>query len=326
MKRKISKYPVETFNKLTKDIRDKLKKIQEKSSFIPNVFLALVYRPDELRAFFNYHDVIMERNSNLTKAEKEEPLVLTEGSTVSLGNEAESNENYQWFQKNNGYWTLMVQTNVYTIFQFGSISLSSIVILQLTPGNITYSHPANDGLIDPDETFISPGEGIYFASTMSKTENPSLYSWEPKGTKGLKYDLLQIFDKRLTNIGIMSDDANYSYCVDADATQLQNLNKPELLVFKAVNLSKNYTISPIRNIHLDTQNFVYFPAQDRSTIGYEYQSNKLEISSTAYDTFQFFGGPATVSVKAPSDFTYTILDENGNKSEYTGSQDIPINN
>lgn len=264
------------------------------------------------------------RNLAFTKAEKEEPLVLTDGSTALLGNKAESNENYQWFQKKNGDWTLMVQTNVYTIFEISSISLSSIVILQLTPGSITYSHPSNDGVIDPDETFISPGQGIYFASTMSKTGNPSLYSWEPKGTKGLKFDYLQIFDKRLTNIGIMSGDPNYSYCVDA--TQLQNLNKSELLVFKAVNLSKNYTISPIRNIHLDTENFVYFPARDNSTIGYEYQSNVLSIYSTAYDTFQFFGGPATVSVKAPSDFTYTILDENGNKSEYTGSQDIPINN
>jgi hypothetical protein len=210
------------------------------------------------------------------------------------------------------------------MFKIDSISLSSIVILQLTPESITYFHPSNDALIDPDETFISPGQGIYFASTMLKTENPSLYFWEPKGTKGLKYDLLQIFDKHLTNIGIMSEDANYSYCVDA--TQLQNLNDSESLVFKAVNLSTDYAISPIRNIHLDTQNFVYFLALDRSTIGYEYESNKLEISSTAYDTFQFLGGPATVSVNAPSDFTYTIIDKNGNKSAYTGSEDIPINN
>lgn len=264
------------------------------------------------------------RNLAFTKAEKEEPLVLTEGSTAILGNEAKSDENYQWFQKKNGDWTLMVQTNVYTKFTIYSISLSSIVILQQIPGSITYFHPSNDGLIDPDETFISPGQGIYFASSMSKTGNPLLYSWEPKGTEGIKFDFLQIFDKRLTNIGIMSKDPNYSYCVDA--TLLQNLNEPEPLVFKAVNLSTDYAISPIRNIHLDTENFVRYPSSDGSTIGYEYQGNELEISSTAYDTFQFFGGPATVSVDAPSDFTYTIIDVNGNTNEYTGSQDIPINN
>ena len=84
MKSKISNYPVATFNKLPKDIRDKVKKIQEKSGFIPNVFLALGHRPDELRAFFNYHDVIMERNSNLTKAEKEMIVVTTSSANSCL--------------------------------------------------------------------------------------------------------------------------------------------------------------------------------------------------------------------------------------------------
>ena len=84
MKSIISNYPVATFNKLPKDIRDKVKKIQEKSGFIPNVFLALGHRPDELRAFFNYHDVIMERNSNLTKAEKEMIVVATSSANSCL--------------------------------------------------------------------------------------------------------------------------------------------------------------------------------------------------------------------------------------------------
>ena len=84
MKSRISNYPVATFNKLPKDIRDKVKKIQEKSGFIPNVFLALGHRPDELRAFFNYHDVIMERNSNLTKAEKEMIVVATSSANSCL--------------------------------------------------------------------------------------------------------------------------------------------------------------------------------------------------------------------------------------------------
>ena len=35
--------------------------VQEKSGFVPNVFLALARRPDEFRAFFAYHDALMEK-------------------------------------------------------------------------------------------------------------------------------------------------------------------------------------------------------------------------------------------------------------------------
>ena len=51
--------------------------VQEKAGFVPNVFLALAHRPDELRAFFAYHDALMERDSGLSKAEKEMIVVAT---------------------------------------------------------------------------------------------------------------------------------------------------------------------------------------------------------------------------------------------------------
>lgn len=51
--------------------------VQEKSGFIPNVFLALAYRPDEFRAFFAYHDALMDKPGNLTKAEREMIVVAT---------------------------------------------------------------------------------------------------------------------------------------------------------------------------------------------------------------------------------------------------------
>jgi len=51
--------------------------VQEKSGFVPNVFLTLAYRPDEFRAFFAYHDALMERDSGLTKAEREMIVVAT---------------------------------------------------------------------------------------------------------------------------------------------------------------------------------------------------------------------------------------------------------
>lgn len=69
--------PVPEFNDLPGDIRDSILTIQEKSGFIPNVFLALAARPAEFRAFFAYHDALMENPSNLTKAEKEMIVVAT---------------------------------------------------------------------------------------------------------------------------------------------------------------------------------------------------------------------------------------------------------
>ena len=69
--------PVPELKELPDDIRDSILAIQEKSGFIPNVFLALAARPAEFRAFFAYHDAIMENPSNLTKAEKEMIVVAT---------------------------------------------------------------------------------------------------------------------------------------------------------------------------------------------------------------------------------------------------------
>ena len=51
--------------------------MQEKSGFVPNVFLTLAYRPDEFRAFFAYHDALMEKDGGLTKAEREMIVVAT---------------------------------------------------------------------------------------------------------------------------------------------------------------------------------------------------------------------------------------------------------
>jgi uncharacterized peroxidase-related enzyme len=41
------------------------------------VFLTLAYRPDEFRAFFAYHDALMDKDSGLTKAEREMIVVAT---------------------------------------------------------------------------------------------------------------------------------------------------------------------------------------------------------------------------------------------------------
>lgn len=78
----ISRFPVPELNELPEDLRTLILEVQEKTGFIPNVFLALAHRPDECRAFFAMHDALMLRKGNLSKAEKEMVVV-----TVSAGNE-----------------------------------------------------------------------------------------------------------------------------------------------------------------------------------------------------------------------------------------------
>ncbi|WP_035281912.1 peroxidase-related enzyme [Brevibacterium album] len=73
----ISRFPVPSLDELPGDIRERILAVQEKSGFVPNVFLALAHRPDEFRAFFAYHDALMEKESGLTKAEREMIVVAT---------------------------------------------------------------------------------------------------------------------------------------------------------------------------------------------------------------------------------------------------------
>ncbi|MBO9348897.1 peroxidase-related enzyme [Chloroflexus sp. MS-CIW-1] len=83
--RPISRFPVpDRIADLPDDIRERIEKVAEKSGFIPNVFLALAKRPDEFRAFFAYHDALMERPSNLSKAEKEMIVVATSAANDCL--------------------------------------------------------------------------------------------------------------------------------------------------------------------------------------------------------------------------------------------------
>ena len=71
------RFPTPALDKLPEDIRTRIMGVQEKSGFVPNVFLSLAYRPDEFRAFFAYHDALMEKDSGLTKAEREMIVVAT---------------------------------------------------------------------------------------------------------------------------------------------------------------------------------------------------------------------------------------------------------
>jgi len=76
----VSRFPVAELKDLPEDVRARILAVQEKSGFVPNVFLALAHRPDEFRAFFAYHDALMEGEGGLTKAEREMIVVATSGA------------------------------------------------------------------------------------------------------------------------------------------------------------------------------------------------------------------------------------------------------
>lgn len=73
----ISRFPVPEISEMPEDIRARILAVQEKSGFVPNVFLTLAHRPEEFRAFFAYHDALMDKPGPISKAEREMIVVAT---------------------------------------------------------------------------------------------------------------------------------------------------------------------------------------------------------------------------------------------------------
>jgi len=83
----ISRYPVPQLADVPADIREKILAVQEKTGFVPNVFLALAHRPEEWRAFVAYLDAVMNRDTapgRLSKGEKEMIVVATSAANGCL--------------------------------------------------------------------------------------------------------------------------------------------------------------------------------------------------------------------------------------------------
>ncbi len=78
------RFPLVTAIELPDDLRARVLEVQEKTGFVPNVFLKMGRRPDELRAFMAYHDALMLKENNLSKAEKEMIVVATSGANNCL--------------------------------------------------------------------------------------------------------------------------------------------------------------------------------------------------------------------------------------------------
>ncbi len=80
----ISRFEVPDLEDLPDDIRGTILAVQEKSGFVPNVFLAFANRPAEFRAFFAFHDALMDSNEGLSKAERELIVVATSATNSCL--------------------------------------------------------------------------------------------------------------------------------------------------------------------------------------------------------------------------------------------------
>jgi uncharacterized peroxidase-related enzyme len=80
----VSRFPVPELSDMPADVRERIVAVQDKAGFVPNVFLALARRPAEFRAFFAYHDALMEKDGGLSKAEREMIVVATSGANNCL--------------------------------------------------------------------------------------------------------------------------------------------------------------------------------------------------------------------------------------------------
>jgi uncharacterized peroxidase-related enzyme len=81
----VARYPLPDLNTLPDDLKTRILAVQEKAGFIPNVFLALARRPAEWRAFFAYHDALMDKTEgNLTKGDREMIVTATSAANHCL--------------------------------------------------------------------------------------------------------------------------------------------------------------------------------------------------------------------------------------------------
>ncbi|MEJ5991921.1 peroxidase-related enzyme [Ramlibacter sp. PS3R-8] len=81
----MTRYPSPELKDLPEDMRARILEVQEKSGFVPNVFLAFARRPAEWRAFFAYHDALMlKETGSLTKGDREMIVTTTSAANNCL--------------------------------------------------------------------------------------------------------------------------------------------------------------------------------------------------------------------------------------------------
>ena len=81
----LSRFAVPDRADLPADLRARIDEVAEKSGFVPNIFLTLAHRPDEWRAFFAYHDALMDKETPaLPKGDRELIVVATSAENRCL--------------------------------------------------------------------------------------------------------------------------------------------------------------------------------------------------------------------------------------------------
>ena len=81
----VSRFAVPSREDLPADLAERIAQVEEKSGFVPNIFMTLAQRPDEWRAFFAYHDALMDKETPaLTKADRELIVVATSAENHCL--------------------------------------------------------------------------------------------------------------------------------------------------------------------------------------------------------------------------------------------------
>jgi uncharacterized peroxidase-related enzyme len=80
-----SRFPVPPRSELPPDLQERFAAVEERSGFLPNVFAALSWRPDEARAFFAMHDALMDKETpGLSRADREIVVVATSAANDCL--------------------------------------------------------------------------------------------------------------------------------------------------------------------------------------------------------------------------------------------------
>src|SRR3954463_11713888 len=85
MTNEISRFAVPARDQLPPDLQERINQVEEKTGFVPNIFMALAHRPDEWRAFFAYHDALMDKETPaLSKGDRELIVVATSAENRCL--------------------------------------------------------------------------------------------------------------------------------------------------------------------------------------------------------------------------------------------------
>lgn len=79
----MTRFPVPDIEDVPEDIRERMEYEEERAGFLPNVLSAFAYRPHQFRAFFDYHDAIVD-HSPLAREEIEMLVVAVSGANDCL--------------------------------------------------------------------------------------------------------------------------------------------------------------------------------------------------------------------------------------------------